>query len=200
MDKPRLHLDMTPQYDGDAQDTRREADVSWWQRLMVRVGRRGEGKAALPLYAAAVARAREPHWYLAGGVADTLDGRFDMVAAVLAMILLRLEAGTDGAPIAAQLTECFVADMDAQVRQIGFGDMVVGKHIGRMIGMLGGRLGAYREGIVHGGELEAALVRNLYRGNAPDAAALAHTRAALVRLYAELQPIGVAALIAGRLP
>ncbi|MEI4584072.1 hypothetical protein WAC45_27695, partial [Klebsiella pneumoniae] len=53
--------------------------------------RRREAEAAFPLYDAVVARAREPHWYLDGGVPDTLDGRFDMVAAVLAMVLLRLE-------------------------------------------------------------------------------------------------------------
>ena len=50
-------------------------------------------RAALaPLYAAIVAEARDPFWYREGQVPDTIDGRFDMVAAVTALVLLRLEA------------------------------------------------------------------------------------------------------------
>lgn len=155
--------------------------------------------AALPLYDAVIARARQPHWYLEGAVPDTLDGRFDMVAAVLAMVQLRLERDADGAGPSAMLTERFVDDMDAQVRQIGFGDMVVGKHVGRMMGMLGGRLGAYREGIANG-TLDAALVRNLYRGAAPAPEAVAHVRRALLALHDALEQTSIPELMEGRLP
>ena len=64
-----------------------------WQKLF---GTPNGGEAA-PLYAAIVARARQPHWYEAGAVPDTIDGRFDMIAAVLAMVLIRLEAEPAGA-------------------------------------------------------------------------------------------------------
>ncbi|MBW6528073.1 ubiquinol-cytochrome C chaperone [Sphingomonas sp. RHCKR7] len=169
--------------------------MSGWLR------RRGPRDAALPLYDAVVARARQPHWYLDGAVPDTLDGRFDMVAAVLAMVLLRLEQVPDGTDASVRLTERFVDDMDAQVRQIGFGDMVVGKHVGRMMGMLGGRLGVYRDGLAAQGDadLDAALVRNLYRGVAPDAAALAHVRGELKALRRALDPLGVTEMMEGRL-
>jgi cytochrome b pre-mRNA-processing protein 3 len=166
---------------------------------LTKVLRRRDRSAALPLYDAVVARARAPHWYLEGAVPDTLDGRFDMVAAVLAMVLLRLEDDPDGPEPTARLTERFVDDMDAQVRQIGFGDMVVGKHVGRMMGMLGGRLGVYRDGLA-GGDLDAALVRNLYRGAAPGDAALAHTRDALVALRRALDTVAVPELLEGRVP
>ncbi|MDR6789053.1 cytochrome b pre-mRNA-processing protein 3 [Sphingomonas sp. BE138] len=155
--------------------------------------------AALPLYDAVVARARSPHWYVDGAVPDTLDGRFDMVAAVLAMVLLRLEDDPHGAEPIARLTERFVDDMDAQVRQIGFGDMVVGKHVGRMMGMLGGRLGAYRDGLSDG-DLDAALVRNLYRGIAPDPAAVAHVRDGLIALRRALGDVPLPHLMEGRMP
>ncbi|WP_394648760.1 ubiquinol-cytochrome C chaperone family protein [uncultured Sphingomonas sp.] len=169
--------------------------MGWLTKLL---GRR-DRSAALPLYDAVVARARLPHWYLDGAVPDTLDGRFDMVAAVLAMVLLRLEDDPQGAAPVAQLTEQFVDDMDAQVRQIGFGDMVVGKHVGRMMGMLGGRLGAYRDGLA-GGDLDGALVRNLYRGVAPDDAALSHVRDGLVTLRRALDTMSVPQLMEGRIP
>ena len=171
------------------------AGLGWLTKLL---GRR-DRSAALPLYDAVVARARLPHWYLDGAVPDTLDGRFDMVAAVLSMVLLRLEDDPQGAAPVAQLTERFVDDMDAQVRQIGFGDMIVGKHVGRMMGMLGGRLGAYREGLA-GGDLDAALVRNLYRGVAPDDAALSHVRDGLVTLRRALDTTSVPQLMEGRIP
>lgn len=160
--------------------------------------RRRDRDAAAPLYDAVVARAREPHWYLDGGVPDTLDGRFDMVAAVLAMVQMRLESDAEGLALSAELTERFVDDMDAQVRQIGFGDMIVGKHVGRMMGMLGGRLGAYREGVA-AGDLSEPLVRNLWRGEAPPADALAHVGAALLAFRRGLDALSVAALRVGKL-
>lgn len=156
-------------------------------------------EAASPLYDAIVARGREPHWYLEGAVPDTLDGRFDMIAAVLAIVLLRLERDGDAAAFSVGLTERFVDDMDAQIRQIGFGDMVVGKHVGRMMGMLGGRLGAYRDGLA-GNTLEDALVRNLWRGDAPADGALRHVAGHLRAFDAALSNASVAALERGELP
>ncbi len=113
-------------------------------------------------------RARAEHWYLDGAVPDTVDGRFDMIAAVLSVVLIRLEAEPEGVEPAARLTERFVTDMDGQLRELGIGDIVVGKHIGKMMAMLGGRLTAYREGLAGDrAVMDAALVRNLYRGAAP---------------------------------
>ena len=111
-----------------------------WHRLFGR----GERDALAPLYKAVVAEARRPDWYRQGRVPDTLDGRFDMVAAVLSLVLLRLEEeGDAGRAPSAHLTELFVEDMDGQLRERGIGDIVVGKHVGRMMGALGGRLGAF---------------------------------------------------------
>jgi cytochrome b pre-mRNA-processing protein 3 len=131
-------------------------------------------EALRPLWNAVVARARAPHWYVAGGVPDTLDGRFDMVALILSQLLLRIEQSPDHAQESVWLTEIFVTDMDGQMRQIGFGDMIVGKQIGRIMSALGGRLGAYRGGAADPAAMEAALVRNLWRGDTPAPAALAH--------------------------
>ena len=155
--------------------------------------------AALPLYNAVVVRARAPEWYLDGQVPDTVDGRFDMIAAVLSCVMLRLEAMPEGAEPSARLAERFVDDMDGQLRELGIGDVVVGKHIGRMMAMLGGRMGAYREGLASG-DLGPALVRNLYRGDAPEATALAYVAMALTRLSAALASRSLAALLEGNLP
>jgi len=53
------------------------------------------------------------------------------------------------------------------LRQIGVGDLVVGKHMGKMVSALGGRLGAYRDALGNDAALRAALLRNMYRGQTP---------------------------------
>jgi cytochrome b pre-mRNA-processing protein 3 len=126
--------------------------------------------------------ARDPGWYLRHGVPDTLDGRFDMVALVASLVMLRFER--DGARTeAVELTERFVDDMDGSLREIGVGDMVVGKHVGNMVGAFGGRIGAYREALAAAdpdAALADALRRNLFRGDPEgDAAGLAVAARAL---------------------
>ena len=114
--------------------------------------------------------AREPRFYLRHAVADTVDGRFDMVALVSCLVLLRLEE-LDLRTENALLTERFVDDMDGSLRDIGIGDMVIGKHMGKVLSALGGRLGAYRKALSPGApeaELAEALLRNVYRGEAAE--------------------------------
>lgn len=152
-----------------------------------------------PLYDAIVARGREPHWYLTGGVADTMDGRFDMIAAVLAFVLIRLEADPAAAAEAVELTERFIDDMDAQLRQSGVGDVGIGKYVGQMVSMLGGRIGAYREGLASG-DLRTPVLRNLYRGIDPGQAAIDHVIAALTAFAGRLREQPTRVIIAGQLP
>lgn len=131
-----------------------------------------------PLYDAIIVEGRAEHWYAVGQVPDTLDGRFDMIVAILAQVLLRLERD-DAAQESVWLTELFVDDMDGQLREEGVGDVVVGKHVGRMVSALGGRIAAYRDALDGDAALDEALVRNLYRGQAPAGPALAHVAAEL---------------------
>ena len=170
--------------------------LSFLQRLFDRGDRR---KACEPLYRAIVALARDPAWYRDGRVPDTIDGRFDMVAAVTALALLRLEAEGEAAREAsALLTEAFVADMDASLRQIGIGDYVVGKHVGRLMGALGGRLGALRE--AGEGGLEAFAIRNIFHDAPPSDEATQQVAARLERIRGALREQPLDALLAGRIP
>jgi cytochrome b pre-mRNA-processing protein 3 len=154
-----------------------------------------------PLYEAAVARARDPAWYQAGGVPDTIDGRFDMVAAVLALVLLRLEReGRAAAGEAALLTEIFIDDMDGTMRELGIGDVVVGKRVGKLLGVLGARKEALRGGLEEDGDLEAVVARTVFRGGPPSAEACAFVGARLRSLHAALSSVAIADLVAGRLP
>ena len=154
-----------------------------------------------PLYRAIVAKGRDPSWYRDGQVPDTLDGRFDMIAAILSLVLLRLETeGESGKGPSVLLTEIFIDDMDGTLRQLGIGDYVVGKHVGRMMGALGGRIGAYRDALTGSASLEEALERNLYRGAAPAPQALAHVADRIRVLWTELEAVPLDSLCGGRLP
>jgi cytochrome b pre-mRNA-processing protein 3 len=166
-----------------------------------RIFSRTSGRAELvPLYRAIVAEARTPIWYLDGKVPDTIDGRFDMVGMMMAVVLLRLEQiGDAGKHPSVMLTELFVDDMDGQLREEGMGDVVVGKHIGRMVSALGGRTGAYRDGLAPGGDLDGALIRNVYRGEAPDAAALGYLANRLRWIDHGLAARSLEALLQGKL-
>ena len=151
-------------------------------------------EARRPLWDAVVSAARAPHWYAQGTVPDTLDGRFDMISLVMALVLHRIDEDPAHGLAGVQLTELFVNDMDGQMRQIGFGDMVVGKQVGRMMSALGGRLGVYRAAD-GSDELRAALVRNLWRGNEPAEAGLAHVMTEVAALRAALATTPVADLV-----
>jgi cytochrome b pre-mRNA-processing protein 3 len=162
---------------------------------------RDEGRAALvPLYNAAIGHARQPSWYLDGAVADTIDGRFDMLSAILSIVLVRLEAeGEAGQLPSVMLTELFIADMNGQLREEGVGDVGVSKQVGNMLSALGGRLTVYREGLMPGGDLTAALVRNLYRGTPPSPGALAFVERKLRHFRQGLECQALDVLVSGAL-
>jgi len=157
-------------------------------------------RAALaPLYAAIVAEGRDPFWYREGQVPDTIDGRFDMIAAIAALVLLRLEAeGDEGRIPSVLLTETFIDDMDATLRQIGIGDYVVGKHVGRMTSALGGRVAAFRDARASG-SLAGPVRRNIFHDSPPSETALDLVSARLEQLAARLDAAGLESLIGGRL-
>lgn len=170
--------------------------------LLARLARRRAVPIGDALYRAIVVEARRPDWYLAGDVPDTLDGRFDVVALVLALVLLRVERDGDAArQFAADLTERFIADMDGSLRELGIGDPTVGKQVGHMVSALGGRLGAYRDALAgtDPAALGAALTRNLYRGATVDAAAVDWSARRVRDLAARIAAVAPADLQQGML-
>jgi cytochrome b pre-mRNA-processing protein 3 len=164
-------------------------------------GERKERARLDPLYRAVVAAGRRPAWYLEGEVPDTVDGRFDMIASVLALVLIRLEREGEGARTESVLiTETFIDDMDSSLRQIGIGDFVVGKHVGRLIGALGGRLDAYRSALAGNGALADAVRRNVFRDEPPSPEAVAFVAAGLARFDEGLSALCREQLLRGELP
>lgn len=135
-----------------------------------------------PLWHGVVGASRDPAWYAQGQVADTVSGRFDMIAAILALVLLRLEAAGTPPEHGVHLTELFVEDMDRQLRETGVGDLMVGKKIGKLVAALGGRLGAFRDAFAPDADpalLQEATRRNITLNDGADGVAIAE----LLRAY-----------------
>lgn len=151
-----------------------------------------------PLWHRSVEISRQPHWYAQHGVADTVPGRFDMITAILALVLLRLEQDEGGVTDSTLMTELFVEDMDGQLRETGVGDVVVGKRMGRLVSVLGGRIGAFRTALAQpdNAALEDAVARNVTLNEGASPAGLA---AALRLFQGDLASLDYAAVRAGRI-
>jgi cytochrome b pre-mRNA-processing protein 3 len=160
--------------------------VSLFSRLF---GKRSDDNAELrPLWHRIVELSRDPAWYAECRVADTVPGRFDVITLVLVAVLLRMEREPTLIPLSARLTELFVDDMDGQLRQSGVGDIVVGKHIGRLMSVLGGRLDAYRDALAATNDvlLAEAIDRNVSLNADGDPAPVAVRFKALAQRIAAL--------------
>jgi cytochrome b pre-mRNA-processing protein 3 len=142
-------------------------------------------RAGFELYGATVAAARDPFLYLAMGVPDTLDGRFDMVSLHAFLLIDRLRhAESPGPALAQAVFDAMFSDMDVNLREMGVGDLSVGRKVRVMWEAFHGRAAVYAATIKAGdiAALEAALERNVWRGApAPDGASEALARAALAQ-------------------
>jgi cytochrome b pre-mRNA-processing protein 3 len=171
--------------------------------LLTRIlGGRSDRDQLAPLYRRIVEIGRDPAWYRAGQVPDTVNGRFDIIAAVLALVLIRLEREEDREARNAGtfLTEIFIQDMDGSLRQIGIGDLVVGKHIGRVMSALGGRLAAFRPAMADRAGMETAVTRNIFHEAAPGPEAVTYVSDRLFRLARQLDAASAQKLIQGEVP
>ena len=111
------------------------------------------------LFDAATREARLPHWYRDGQVPDTLEGRFALLATVIALVMTRLEAlGEDGVRLSVALTERFVEVMESEHRELGIGDPTLGKTVRKLVAALSRRVDLWRAALAgEGGWSEAAI-------------------------------------------
>jgi cytochrome b pre-mRNA-processing protein 3 len=147
--------------------------------------RNNHERAAFELYGAAVAAARDPYLYHDLGVPDTLDGRFDAIVLYVFLLIRRLNTDAEPGPVLAQAVfDAMFLDMDINLREMGVGDMSVGKRNRAMWEALHGRSVAYSTAWDDPAALQTALARNVWRGvdQPPGSAALlvrlAHAQAA----------------------
>ncbi len=149
--------------------------------LFARGRARAEGHISVAerLYMHIVGQARQPVFYAHMGVPDTPLGRFEMIS-LHAFLLFRRLSGTGraGRALGQAVHDVMFADMDRSLREMGVGDLGVGKRVKKLAKNLYGRINAYDEGLGGADEvLEAALGRNVFA----DSDAVADQVAALAR-------------------
>ena len=162
---------------------------AWGERLQSRRRGRGRGAraaAAQRLYAEMVAEARSRRFYAELGVPDTPEGRFEMIALQIALLLRRLRAeGAAGRALGQALFDLMFADMDAALREIGVGDLGVGRQVKRLAGQFYARLAALDRAL--GGAEEgapealAAALAPVWQGGRPPAPGQVGALAAYLR-------------------
>lgn len=132
------------------------------------------------IYGVIVAQARRPAFYRDFGVPDTVEGRFDLIVVHLWLVLRCLQA-LGMAAEAQRLFDYFCADIDANLREMGVGDLTVPKTMKSVGEAFYGRVGAYDAAWddASGAALRVALARNVM--NRPTEPALAAALAAYVR-------------------
>jgi cytochrome b pre-mRNA-processing protein 3 len=158
-------------------------------------------RAGFMLYSTAVAAARDPWLYRTLGVPDTLDGRFDLVGLYAFLVIHRLTAEAEPGPALAQAVfDAMFSDMDVNLREMGVGDLSVGRRVRAMWEAFHGRARVYSAGIDDEDPkvLTAALARNVWRGAAAPLGS-AETLARVARAqFATLAGQSLDALAAGR--
>jgi cytochrome b pre-mRNA-processing protein 3 len=123
-------------------------------------------RAAESLYASAVQAARNSVLYTDYGVPDSVDGRFEMISLHVYVLLRRLKtAGPDGKALSQTLFDSMFDDMDRTLREMGVGDLGVGRRVKEMAQAFYGRIVAYDDGLskLDPAALQLALERNVFR-------------------------------------
>ncbi|MGN6155230.1 MAG: ubiquinol-cytochrome C chaperone family protein [Sphingomicrobium sp.] len=158
-----------------------------------------EPKPGQTLFDAVVAEARRPHWYVDGEIADTIDGRFAVLATVCALAIVRLESGSGaGDSASAALTERFVESMDSEHRELGLNDPGLGRRVRKLVGALERRVDELRDALHGERGWDETVVSALYRDEPPRDEALRHSSAALAELRDRLASVPEQALVEGQ--
>jgi hypothetical protein len=119
------------------------------------------------LYGAIVAQARSLAFYTSYGVPDTVQGRFDLIVLHLVLLLARLDRdATSTRGIGQKLFDLFCQDLDANLREMGVGDLAVPKRMRDFGEAFYGRQAAYLTALrsPDARALEKALARNIFHG------------------------------------
>ena len=163
-------------------------------------GKKNFEDATHRIYTSIVEQSRQPGFYLNCGVPDTPDGRFDLIVVHAFLILRRLKDETGKTTdLAQELFDLMFADMDQNLREMGAGDLGVGKKVKAMAEAFYGRIKVYEAGLMGEGSLVEALERNLYRKTNPDHVQVRAMARYMQREARQLGEIAEKELLAGAL-
>lgn len=159
----------------------------------------GGPKRGRDLFGLAVEEARQLHWFVEGEVPDTVNGRFAVLATIVALVTVRLERdGDDGRQESAALTERLVETLDAEIREMGLGDPTLGKQVRKLIGAVAGRVERWRLLAASDEPWTEEVKRSVYGDEAAAPGAVAHTETGLRGLWQRLEKCSLQDLVEGK--
>ena len=108
--------------------------------------------------------ARNKRLYIQGGVPDTIDGRYELIILHCHLFVDRMIlAGSEEKAFAQKLINYMFRDFDRSLREIGVGDLSVGKKIKFMVSAYYGRANTYQKALNKNSQIiDKALKNNLY--------------------------------------
>lgn len=158
--------------------------------------------AADGLYWGVVRQARTLRFFSDYQVPDTPDGRFDLIALHAALVLRRLhDEPARTTRLSQALFDRMFVDMDESLREMGVGDLSVGRIVKGLAKNFYGRLKAYGDALDadDAAMMQTALSRNLYRQMEPEPAVLSAAAAYLQSTARQLRAWPIEELMAGKL-
>ena len=160
----------------------------------------GEPARGRALFGLALEEAKQAHWFVEGAVPDTVNGRFAVLATVVALITVRLERdGEAGRRESVAITERLVETLDAEIREMGLGDPTLGKQVRKLVGAVGARVERWR-GILAADESWTDEVRrSVYSEETASPEAVAHSESRLKALWRQLEETSLEDLAEGKL-
>ena len=118
------------------------------------------------IYLKAVEQARQKELYEAFSVPDTVDGRFDMIILHLFLIIKNLKDSNSASFLTQGLLDYMFDDMDRNLREMGVGDLSVGKQVKKMAKAFYGRSECWEEALSGSSEdLKKALKQTIFRSS-----------------------------------
>lgn len=160
----------------------------------------GGPKRGEATYRLAVDEARRPYWFIEGEVPDTVNGRFAVLATIIALMTIRLEReGEAGQQATVALTESLVESLDVEIREMGLGDPTLGKQVRRLVGSVSGRVDRW-QGLTDSEQSWTPEVRrSLYLDEDASEEAVGYSESALRTLWRRLTESSLEDIANGRI-
>ena len=157
---------------------------------------------AFTLYGSIVAQARRPYFYSDLKVVDTVEGRYDMIIMHAFLLFHRLKGENENAKKLGQVVfDTMFKDIDQSLREMGVGDMGVGRRVKKMASSFYGRVAAYDKALAaeDNVDLEQAIARNIFNKTEADELVLRHLATYMRRNVEQLENLSVDEILDGNL-
>lgn len=167
------------------------------------LGNKNLKNVAYKLFSKIIKQSRISEFYSEFEIEDSLDGRFDLMAVHMIILLDKLDYHNENkkpARLKRILQEIMFDNLDLTLREIGVGDLGVGKKIKVMAEAFYGRMKVYQVAFEKGDTdaISEALLRNLYRGRTLDKGILSNMSAYVQQQHEKIGNQSISEIMSGK--